>query len=691
MPHQSLLLSIEAVRISHTPETEGALRYALANTGGIPLRAHSRIASAVTFDPQRRWLASAGEGEVYLWTLNDLDGSPTKLSAHSGNYINALAFDPGGHWLASADMNGVDLWSTENFHLPPVPVPMADVVAETVAFDPKGRWLAVGSSDRCLRIWDFDAVKSLNRKPRAKVKTSAEVLSIAFDPQGRWITFANDAGEVFVWSLSGLKQGGKKSILPRALEQGGENWAKCVAVDPYARYLATAGGTRVYLWLVKALERPPRIYNSKNGEVNCIAFSSDGKLLYLGGHNGSVWFVVLDNWAESTPLHFHEGPINALAFDALGALLASAGQCGVRIWRCDRSQDEPRVLLKSHQLGVGSRVVDDELHPQGRWLALGCEDRTLRVVALAAPEAGITLRATPATKIQAVAFDPLDRWLASLGTGASVLLWPLTQGTKKPLVLRHRKRSPTGAMAFDPRGRWLALGFEDGCILIWDLEDPNKDPRSLRGASAAIHRLAFDPKGRWLAAASHDLRLWSLNELRSPPLQLSERSSQYPWGVSTIAFDPLGRWLSGRWGDGYLCLWEAATPQEAPHVLELGAFKSIFYRRPLAFSWNGEWLANFTNNQTVTLWQLSPPQLSKPTELPLPDGVQGTTMAFDPLSRSLVAFCSPGLVLQWALDPEVLCRKACVVAGRNFTQQEWELYFGSETEYRSTCVNDHDR
>ena len=39
----------------------------------------------------------------------------------------------------------------------------------------------------------------------------------------------------------------------------------------------------------------------------------------------------------------------------------------------------------------------------------------------------------------------------------------------------------------------------------------------------------------------------------------------------------------------------------------------------------------------------------------------------------------------WDVDPAVWRERACTIAGRNLTPEEWRLYMPSGTDYRATC------
>jgi len=40
----------------------------------------------------------------------------------------------------------------------------------------------------------------------------------------------------------------------------------------------------------------------------------------------------------------------------------------------------------------------------------------------------------------------------------------------------------------------------------------------------------------------------------------------------------------------------------------------------------------------------------------------------------------------WSTDPAVWRRRACAIAGRNLTREEWKLYLPAGTPYAATCT-----
>ena len=90
------------------------------------------------------------------------------------------------------------------------------------------------------------------------------------------------------------------------------------------------------------------------------------------------------------------------------------------------------------------------------------------------------------------------------------------------------------AVAFIPAGRWLATGSEDKTVRLWEWQVGTAEPVVLRGHEAAVQAVAFSPDGRWLATGSEDktVRLWRIqvHELIQLACQIANRNlTQDEW------------------------------------------------------------------------------------------------------------------------------------------------------------------
>ena len=68
-----------------------------------------------------------------------------------------------------------------------------------------------------------------------------------------------------------------------------------------------------------------------------------------------------------------------------------------------------------------------------------------------------------------LAFWPDGRWLASGSWDKTIKIWDVETGREMQTLAGHDH--PVYSVAFDSRGRWLASGSEDGTIKLWRQAD----------------------------------------------------------------------------------------------------------------------------------------------------------------------------------------------------------------------------
>ena len=156
--------------------------------------------------------------------------------------------------------------------------------------------------------------------------------------------------------------------------------------------------------------------------------------------------------------------------------------------------------MTGHTLAVTSTVFS----PDGRWLASGSLDKTIKLWEVASGREVRTFKGH-AHGVASLAFSPDGRWLASGGEDKMVKIWEVTTG-REAQTLRGHVNDVT-SVAFSPDGELVAGGSLGQTIRIWRLST-GRVIKTLWFREISWHPVVFSPKGQWLALASRDVQLW---------------------------------------------------------------------------------------------------------------------------------------------------------------------------------------
>lgn len=276
------------------------------------------------------------------------------------------------------------------------------------------------------------------------------------------------------------------------------------------------------------------------GQVEGIAFSSDGSLLASADNGGTV--VVHSVPAMAIVARLRGKNFTEVAWSADGGSLVAGGfDSLIYVWRWP--PDEPPRTLP-----YPGPVETVTLAPNGVLFAAGAGDRTIRRWQLSTGEELPPLHGHT-DDVYAVRVSPNGRWIVSGGRDRTIRIWDAHRG-RGVRVLRDHDDSVYD-LAFTRDGALLVSGCRDGTIGIWNTQGWRLQ-RLLRGPENSVHAVAVSPDNHWLAGASFDNRvwIWPLTGAGGPlPLAGHRRK------VSGVAFSPDGRLLASAASDTTIRLW----------------------------------------------------------------------------------------------------------------------------------------
>ncbi len=692
-PDLALLLALEAGRLDDSTDSRGALLGALEHGSRIRawLQGFDSPVVATAFNPSGTRLAATTITGTTLYDTTTWKPVGPPLGSSPGG-SNGIDFSPDGRTLAIAGGKGrVELWDVATRkRLPQLTDPAADEPGlEIVRYSPDGRVIAAGGREaNHVTLWAAESGRVIGRPIIVKPPESGGAQSIAFSPDSRRIAVPGAPGTVGIWDVATGRRVG------RPLAIGSADVETAIFAGGGRTLIASddSGSVSIVDLRTRRPIRPP--LSVGNEPAGALDLSPDGRLVAAATFAGPVFVWDLKTGKQyGSALAADTSPVNDVAFSPDGRTLVSAHLGSAVVWSMDGEQAIGEPLGGARDL-----TTDVAFSPDGRRLVLGRFDGDAIVYDTATRRQA--LRIDVGSLVTAVAFDPEGKRVAAGTIDGTVRFFDAKSGAAVGSAL-DPGHGAVWQVAFSPDGRLLAVALDpngvdgfnsqqrQGEVQLWDVDSRRRVGWKIVPGAGSVLAVAFSWDGTLLATSSYrgQLDLWDVasRSRRGRSMTISDD------GFPSVAFDPTGSLVAVGGAIGPVRVWQVADQRLAfpPLAGHTGPITGISFDR------SGSLLATTTLFGATRLWDAEtgrgygdelagspkPGSLEPNVDLPF----LGLRNAFSPDGRLLAVAGVETRPMLWDVDPAVWRRRACAIAGRNLSREEWKLYLPPGTPYRATC------
>lgn len=433
---RSLAFSPDGSAIAAAGADGGVSVWSLEDSGRVSLAGHAERATAVSWHPAGKLLASGGWDRRILVSDNDTAEPVAEFEGHD-NWVLDLAWSPDGTRLLSGGADGTRLWDASRARRDIPPHSFGDVAAG--AWSPNRAILASagGPDDRgehSVGLWDGASGRAIGYLDGHEDL----VTQLAFSPDGEAIASSSRDMTVRVWSVAAEPPAEIQMIRAPSWRMGWIETGLLVAAE------ATRRSTGDQVIAIADVVAGRMLSTIDAYGPTLLAWSADGRMLAAADDKDVVLFDV--SGGRRTMLGAAASPANVAAWSPDGRYLATAGG--------RQTMDIMRSMGSSFTVTTkAGRVLSGLEHVR----TMAMKEAEIAIWDTIDPGEPRRLRGHT-EPVMCLAWSPDGTMLASGGVDRAVRIWDVEN--ELCLAAAHI-RSFVLAVAFSTDGRLLSVA-DDG-------------------------------------------------------------------------------------------------------------------------------------------------------------------------------------------------------------------------------------
>jgi hypothetical protein len=263
-----------------------------------------------------------------------------------------------------------------------------------------------------------------------------------------------------------------------------------------------------------------------------------------------------------------------------------------------------------------------------------------------------------------------DKILISL-EDKSLLFWDIS--TDEQLKLKGHSDFVRAAV-YSKNNNLLISGSRDKTLIVWDLNlKRNKDIKTLEVDSKITHIiLGIDETEIFVACSNGEIFKWNLLSYEKTVLTNSSLI------ISALTISKDGKYLLAGTSAGAL---KIIYLKENNKVNEIEISKSKI--DAISISPDSKLFAVSSSNKIVNIYKLNDVEAKT---LVIDDFTKKITTLYFYSNTELFTLSEDNYLSKWLTDNELLARELFSKLNRNFTQEEWNYYIGSDVDYNELNI-----